>query len=985
MQKLTLYISLLFIFVSATLTGYSQPGSTIELKKPDKYEKRTLASEKTGNKKFGYSKRLYQNTITHYNYYFNADNKLREIIEEAKRSFKDDYTKLLPFYNYSLDITSGSSEIDSVIYKCYSGILLHDLRNDWIDNLYLLLGEAYFYRKNFDSADQVFRYMNYAWAPKEKGGYDIPVGSNASNTEGIFSVATKENNSFTQKVFATPPSRNESLLWQSHNYIETENYGEAGGILEILLNDPVFPARLQPQLNELIAYWNYRQGIYDSAVSHLVKALDAADTKQDKARMEFLIAQMYQLTDSSSLAVQWYNKSAEHTTDPIMEVYANLNSIKTEVGKEDNILKEKLDNLLKMAKRDKYFGYRDIIYYAIAQVELEMKDDSSAQRMLKKSIYYNTQENPEQRSKSFLMLGDINYDMGNYVAAKNFYDSVETSSLNNDNDRLRVDNRLPGLTIIANGITVINREDSVQKVAAMPKDQRDAYVKKMVRTLRKQQGLKEEPELSVNPAVQQTAGDLFNAGKASASDWYFNNLSLKSTGYNQFRANWGSRPNADNWRRLAAIRQAKPVNDEDADDDSDSNFANDEPVDSGISITDANGEITFESVSATLPLTEEQVTASNEKISDALFRNAVTFQDKLENYPAAINTYLELLRRFPGTKNKQEAMFNLYYCYNKTGNKISADSVRSTLTRNFPDGEWTAKLNNKQTKATAVNDPATEKYKQIYDLFISGDFQKAEEEKAKADSTYGNSYWTPQLLYIESVYYVSKREDSTAIDRLGNLQKLYPQTPLAEKAATMIDVLNRRGEIETYLTNLQIKRYEDDQTVVVDLTPVKPTIEKADTRRDSVVNKPTTQVAKTNVDTTKSAAPVIRSYQFEAKDPHYVAILLDKVAPVFINEARNAFDKYNKINFYNQKLNITPVKLDDRYNLVLIGPFTDAGLAVEYMDKTRPVTTSRILPWLTADKYTYTIISDSNLDVMKETKDVDSYKKLLDKVLPGKF
>ena len=137
MQKLTLYISLLFIFVSATLTGYSQPGSTIELKKPDKYEKRTLASEKTGNKKFGYSKRLYQNTITHYNYYFNADNKLREIIEEAKRSFKDDYTKLLPFYNYSLAITSGSSEIDSVIYKCYSGILLHDLRNDWIDNLYL--------------------------------------------------------------------------------------------------------------------------------------------------------------------------------------------------------------------------------------------------------------------------------------------------------------------------------------------------------------------------------------------------------------------------------------------------------------------------------------------------------------------------------------------------------------------------------------------------------------------------------------------------------------------------------------------------------------------------------------------------------------------------------------------------------------------------------------------------------------------------------
>jgi len=58
---------------------------------------------------------------------------------------------------------------------------------------------------------------------------------------------------------------------------------------------------------------------------------------------------------------------------------------------------------------------------------------------------------------------------------------------------------------------------------------------------------------------------------------------------------------------------------------------------------------------------------------------------------------------------------------------------------------------------------------------------------------------------------------------------------------------------------------------------------------------------------------------------------------------------------------------------------------VNYVDKTKPQTTSRILPWLTPDKYSYGIISQSNLDIMEETKDVDSYKKLLEKVMPGKF
>jgi tetratricopeptide (TPR) repeat protein len=988
MRKSLLNIFLTVFLAIISLTVFSQPGTTVVLDKPKQYEKRTLTSEKSDQKKFKYPKRVYQNGITHYNYYFNAVNKLNEILDGAKKSFKDDYTQLLPFYNYSLDVTATSSELDSVIYKCNAGILLHDLRNDWIDNLYLLLGEAYFYRKNFDSANAVFRYINYAWAPKEEGGYDIPVGSNVSGS-GVFSVATKENNSLIQKAFATPPSRNESLLWQARNYIETENFGEAGGILEILQHDPVFPARLQPELHELVAYWNYKQNIADSSAAHLIRALETAGSNLERARMEFLIAQLYEIADSTAKAIAWYSKSAAHTTDPIMEVYANLNSIKASGSKDENVLKEKLDNLQKMAKRDKYYGYRDIIYYAIAQVELDMKNDSVAAVMLKKSIYYNTEENPEQRSKSFLLLADISYNDGKYIESKNFYDSVETSSITDEQALNRIDLRKDALSIIAAGVLTINREDSLQEVAAMPKDKRDALIKKTVRTLRKEKGLSEEPELSTNPAVQQPQpADLFNANAgASSKDWYFNNLQLKSSGANQFRATWGSRPNADNWRRLAAIKQKpadeqKDDNDVDSGDDSTGVIANTEEL----LLTDSTGEITYESLLALLPLTDEQMKASNEKIAEALFQNGEAFQSKLEDYPKAIKTYLELLEKYPGTKNKEQALFNLYYCYNKTGDKAAAAAVANTLSKNFPDGDLTAKIKNAGKKAEMQNDPATEKYKEIYDLFIAGEFEKAESAKVIADSAYGNSYWTPQLLYIESIYYVSKRDDSTAIEKLTNLQSMYAQTPLAQKAATMIDVLSRRKEIESYLTNLDIKRYEEDAGPVVNLETPKTVFEKVDTKRDSLVSKPVTQIAKSNIDTTnKVVAPVIKSYEFNAKDPQYVVVLLDKVAPVFVNEAKNAFNKYNQVNFYNQKLTITPVPLDDRYNLVLIGPFSDAAVAVEYVDKVKPVTSSRIIPWLTTDKYTYSIISESNLAIMKELKDVDSYKKLIDKVLPGKF
>src|SRR5947199_5758713 len=146
-MRIARYLLLFFTCLHVCFGADAQPGTTIDLKKPEKYENRTLASEKTTEDKISKGKKFYQNTITHYNYYFNADLRLREIIERAKQGFKDDYTQLLPYYNYTLDVTATDPDIDSVIYKCNAGILLHDLRSDWVDELYFLMGKAYYLRK----------------------------------------------------------------------------------------------------------------------------------------------------------------------------------------------------------------------------------------------------------------------------------------------------------------------------------------------------------------------------------------------------------------------------------------------------------------------------------------------------------------------------------------------------------------------------------------------------------------------------------------------------------------------------------------------------------------------------------------------------------------------------------------------------------------------------------------------------------------------
>ena len=206
-------------------SGSAQPTWTIDLlgkeKKPEKFENRKLGSEKMADKKFTLVRNFFQNTYTHYNYYYNAKNKLNAVLERAKASQKDDYSKLLSYYPYTLDNTAGQkTELDSIIYKATAGILLHDLRNDWIDNMYLMMGKAFYFRKDFDSAAATFQFINYNLFPREKHEDDNRIiGTRDEANNNQLSIATKEKQNVLQKWTALPPSRNDALIWMARTLI----------------------------------------------------------------------------------------------------------------------------------------------------------------------------------------------------------------------------------------------------------------------------------------------------------------------------------------------------------------------------------------------------------------------------------------------------------------------------------------------------------------------------------------------------------------------------------------------------------------------------------------------------------------------------------------------------------------------------------------------------------------------------------------------
>jgi len=213
----------------------------------------------------------------------------------------------------------------------------------------------------------------------------------------------------------------------------------------------------------------------------------------------------------------------------------------------------------------------------------------------------------------------------------------------------------------------------------------------------------------------------------------------------------------------------------------------------------------------------------------------------------------------------------------------------------------------------------------------------------------------------------------------------FPNTPMATKAATLIDVLGRRNQIETELRNLVVNRNPGDTisnkpvtNIVTNKIPAKdttktvtPPLTNNNPLKDTTANKP--------------PAKINSPFTFSENVPHYVVLLLNKVDPVFINEAKNAFSRYNRETYYNKTMSADLTDLDADNRLLIISPFKDAAEAIAYIDKTRPKTATEIIPWLKGGKYSFIILSDSNYDLLKVNKDLENYKAFLNQYFPGKF
>ena len=960
-------------------------------------EERPLPYEILTKKKYTLGRRAYQNTVSKFNYIFHANEELTQIIKDARAYLEEDYTTLIPFYDYDLANTS-KKDIDSIIYRCNANVVLHDLRSNWVDDAYLLLAKAYLFHKNFDTAGSLLQYINYAFDTKE-AGMDVPIGSNLRNTKGQFSIATKEDNRF----YENRNIRNESMLWQARNYFEINSLNEGLSLLQLLKTDAFFPKRLHPFLFEQLAYGYYQSENYDSAATYLTKGLSNAPDKFSKTRWYYLIAQLWEKSDNLANAYNWYKKAHSDALNPLISVYAKINLIKIDFKQTKTPWLELANSLQKMSRREKYKPYTDIIYFEMAKLAIQNKDIERANEWLLVSIKKN-ENGLKQKQKAFELLADINYKSSNYAVATLAYDSL-TLILKTNPDFEKIALRKKWLPIILKNDITIQQQDTLQYIYTLAENMQQAYLQKWelneqnktekLSTLFmdevKQAALANEALTNqgnnnnfgnngfgnnygsnnggnngfsnTNNYGNNSTGNYTNTqsqGVSGVSDFYFENKNTVEIGKQNFTQKWGNRPNVDQWRRKTSSTIVyKSTNPADA---AQSRYTTDSSNKSNISISTT--EITKEKTTSNQLITsKEALTKSMVELNKSSFENAQTFLFQLNDFEKALPLYQKVINLNIEDTITERSLLDLASEYIHQGNRTTSDSLIAIVEAKFPKGVYITK------KTTIENKKSLEKqleadYKEAYFLAQIGNWATLSNKANQLDALLKKTKWFAPYQFLKVKMFAQQRMDSLAFLLLDSIIYMHQNERIRDRAKNIIEELKKRKETELYLSKLNGDSLKSMATTTI---PMIENLKQASQNKSLAISPKIDSAS-------KDALDAGLFFTKDTLEPHYVALLTNNIKEIFVKEMVTALGYLNKEDFKKQNLDVTYLEFEPAIFVVWIGPFENLNSSNTYLNKIKGRLSTEIISFVQSKQYELYILGKSNILQIKNSDDLKKYK-----------
>jgi tetratricopeptide (TPR) repeat protein len=698
------------------------------------------------------------------NGWFNANEKLNEVILGIEDAHVDNYDEVLPLFVYGTETQARNAvpDLEKCIDKCEVVIERHSMdiagkeKNTWIDDAWFVIAKSQLYKRNYYEAERGFTYIGRRFKD--------------------------ENQNLPAKV------------WLARTAIQLEHFGKAQSALDEVRDVKKLPKGFDHgELSAVQAELDLKRGKVDDAIVHLEHAVSVTKHKRDRVRWAFILAQLYAVKGHEDKAIQQYAAVVRMGPPYEMAFHAQIFQALAFNKGNSKALRQKLNRML---RDDKHVDHFDMIHYALADLDLKEGLDSSAIAHLKTSAQVSTTDT-KQKAKTFLKLADIYFDDRNYTSAQQYYDSTR-ALLSDEHVRYdEVNTRAEVLTDLVEQLHIIALEDSLQALAALDEDELQKRIRQMVRQREREEEEKERLEqearqrLEEDPMAGRSGRNERPAG--GSGGWYFYDPQQIGRGLTQFRKRWGNRPLEDDWRRKD--KSGSALADVTVDDpDKDGTAEKAPPKEKGKEEWRDPSYYTKD-----LPKDAQAIEASNGRICAALYTSGMIYKEKLKDQDNAIESFEVLNNRFDDCRYTPEAHYQLYRIYLEkeaagwvdlmggSGSQLYA----SIILERWPDSEFARLVRDPNVlQADEARRAAEEEaYKEVYERYRQHLYSSVIVSANNVLQNEPQNHFLAKYHMLRAMAIGSMRDANGFRDALTAITTLFPGTEEAAAAAKILGAL----------------------------------------------------------------------------------------------------------------------------------------------------------------------------------------------------
>ena len=753
--------------------------------------------------------RAYHALTAHYNTLYNGQVAYLEGSEAQYKGHKDNFNEILPMYICTNKTTAsmGKSNYETAITKCEKAIKVHSIKKRPIvkgNSKRTAKEKEFLARKEFNP------YMYHAWLMMAEAQFQ----------KGEFLEAASTYNYILRLYSTQPDITSVAKARLARCYVALEWPYDAEDLLNKMKRDTI-TRRGQREVDNTKAGYYILTRQYDEAIPHLKEAISYTRGKLPRARLNFLLAQLYHETGRDTLAYQALSRVIR--ANPPYEVAFNARIMQTEVMDKSKF-RQMITRLKRMARSDKNKDYLDKVYYAMGNIYLRNEDTTHCIYAWEKGLEESKKSGPD-KATLLLHLSQLYWEQENYIEAARTYKLCVSALDKEHHEYKETEHRSKVLTELEPHLSTIKLQDSLQVLAQSPEEVYLAAIDRVIAELRKKE--KEEAKKAaangtLNPTnmnngamgtMGQEAGankpamakDLNSFGPQQAGEWYFYNPTTVKNGTTEFQRRWGMRRNEDYWRisnkqsLLKDLAEGEEYNyDEAAADSLFGGLGGDAAADSiaaaeqALKDSLANDPHEREYYLKQIPFTEEQMEASNRLIGDALYNAGILEQEQLENFPLAERTMIRFLNDFPEHEGIDNVCYHLFLLYGRLEDLEGAEEFRGYLLEDFPEAKLAALLGNPNYEMIAREGKHVEDsiYAEAYQAYQTEQYDKVEENYQFSTDNFPEGTHRARMMFIRAMSALYGGERDTFMVTLRDVVQKFPKEEVSELAAAIVKGLD---------------------------------------------------------------------------------------------------------------------------------------------------------------------------------------------------